>query len=155
MKQPEIIEVFRACDLFSVLNETELARVAAIANIETFGPGDRIFSQGESPGRIYVIAEGVVRLERTVDLGGRRAIVMVDLLGPGRTLGCWPELLGETHPVMCSAVCARAGTLISVEGRPLRELVSGDKDFGFRVLERLSRILRSRIAGIYGAMEKL
>lgn len=155
MEKPGIIDVLRNCDLFNVLNEKELAQVAAISNVASFGPGDRIFNQGETPACIYVIAEGTVRLERDVDLGERKALVMVDLLGPGRALGCWPALLGETLPSMCSAVCARAGTLISIDGRPLREMVSVDKDFGFRVLERLCRIIRSRMTGIYGAMEKL
>lgn len=155
MEKPTIIEVFSNCDLFCVLNEKELARAAAIAKAATFGPGDRIFTQGEMPANLYVIAEGTVRLERAVDLGGRKATVMVDLLGPGRAFGCWPALLGEAHPAMCSAVCTRAGILVSIDGAPLREMVEADKDLGFRVLERLCRILRSRMTGIYGAMEKL
>jgi CRP/FNR family transcriptional regulator, cyclic AMP receptor protein len=155
MEKLRIIEILRSCDLFSVLDQSELSKISAICGCEQFNPGERIFTQDDHSVRLYVIAEGYVRLDRTVDLGARKASVTVDLLGPGRAFGCWPVLLGERHSLLCSAVCTKTATLISISGCPLREMMAADRDFGFRVLERLCRILRSRMTGVYGAMEKL
>jgi CRP-like cAMP-binding protein len=155
MERSGIIDVLKSCDLFGALEKDELERISAICGLAQFAPGESIFSQGETSGCLYVIAEGSVRLERRVDLGQRKASVTIDRLGPGRAFGCWPVLLGEDHSLLCSAVCLKAVTLISIEGGPLREMMAADKGLGFRVLERLCRILRSRMSGVYGALEKL
>jgi CRP/FNR family transcriptional regulator, cyclic AMP receptor protein len=155
MERSEIIHVLKSCDLFGALREDELERISAICGLAEFGPGEYIFTQGSISGCLYVIAEGSIRLERHVDLGGRKGSVTVDRLGRGRTFGCWPVLLGEDYSLLCSAVCTKAATLISIEGGPLREMMAADKGLGFCVLERLCTILRSRMYGVYGAMEKL
>jgi len=155
MENSGIIDVLRNCDLFYGLNEKELVRLSDICGLKKFYPGDRIFTQGDLSTSLHVIAEGYVRLERAVDLGSRTASVTVDLLGPGRAFGCWQSLLGESHALLCSAICTKAAVLLSVPGLPLRKMMVADKDLGFRVLEGLCGILRSRLSGVYGAMEKL
>ncbi len=155
MERSEIINVLKSCDLFGALEEDELERISAICGLAEFEPGEFIFSQGDISGCLYVIAEGSVRLERQVDLGQRKGSVTIDRLGPGRAFGCWPVLLGEDYSLLCSVVCLKAAALISIEGGPLKEMMAADKALGFRVLERLCRILRSRMSGVYGALEKL
>jgi CRP/FNR family transcriptional regulator, cyclic AMP receptor protein len=155
MEHHDIIRVLRSCDLFGTLGEGELERICAICGLAEFAPGECIFSQGDPAGCLYVVAEGSVRLERTVDLGQRKGSVTIDRLGPGRAFGCWPVLLGEEYSLLCSAVCTKDARLISIEGGPLREMMGEDKELGFRILERLCRILRTRIYGVYGAIEKL
>jgi CRP/FNR family transcriptional regulator, cyclic AMP receptor protein len=155
MERSGIIDVLKRCDLFGALEKNELERISGICGLAEFKPGEYIFSQGDISGCLYVIAEGSVHLERQLDLGHRKGSVTIDRLGPGRAFGCWPVLLGEDHSLFCSAVCLKAAELISIEGQPLREMMVADKGLGFRVLERLCRILRSRMSGVYGALEKL
>ncbi len=155
MDDSGIIDVLKNCDLFCRLEEKELAHLSGICGLKKFSPGERVFSQGDLSTTLHVIARGYVRLERAVNMGARKASVTVDLLGPGRAFGCWQSLLGESHALLCSATCTKTAVLLSVPGLPLREMMVGDKDLGFRVLECLCGVLRSRLSGVYGAMEKL
>jgi CBS domain-containing protein len=65
---------------FDGLSSDELARVAAVAEIETFCPGERIFSQGTGPVEyLRVVRTGSVEILNN----GR----VLDLLGPGELFG--------------------------------------------------------------------
>lgn len=150
-----IAETLQGCDLFCQLSEEEIRSIAEFCRIETYDAGDTIFRQGEQGGKVYVVSEGQVFLERTIDLGPRKARVTISVLGRGRALGCWSTLVGESHIFMCSGICYRPTKVVSIEGSELREALLTDFRAGFKVMERLVKILRDRIKGAYGAMENL
>jgi len=77
------------------------------------------------------------------------------VLGPGRALGSWLSLLGESHSLMSSALCNRQTEVISLDGTRLRKILENNPPVGFKVMERLAFMLRDRIRGVYGALEKL
>jgi len=117
--------------------------------------GDNLLMQGEFGDNLYIIAEGQVFLERSIDLGTRKGNAIISLLGKGRALGCWSTLLGEGHTLMASAKCKKPTKVIALNGLALREIMLSNFQLGFKVLERLCRILRDRIQGIYGALENI
>jgi CRP/FNR family cyclic AMP-dependent transcriptional regulator len=131
MPKSEISDFLEKCELFSGLNRKEV---------------------GEN---LYIIAEGLVVLERSIDLGTRSGNAVIGLLGKGRALGCWSTLLGEPHTLMSSARCRRPTKAVVLRGLDLREMMLGNLPLGFKVLERLCFILRDRIQGAYGAMENV
>ncbi|MBW1798212.1 MAG: Crp/Fnr family transcriptional regulator, partial [Deltaproteobacteria bacterium] len=96
-----------------------------------------------------------ISLERSVDLGARKGSAVIGILGKGRVLGCWSTLLDEPHNLMSSAICRKQTKVVAVRGADLRDVMIGDAAFGFNVLERLCFLLRDRIQGAYGAMEKI
>lgn len=155
METAEIVSVVETSDLFRGLDTDEIEEIASLAAVETYEPGENIFRQGDLGDNLYIIAEGHVLLERSVDVGERKGSATIGLLGKGRTLGCWPSLLGEPHSLLSSAVCTKPTTVIAIKGLALREIMLGNFQLGFRVLERICSILRERLQGAYGAMERI
>lgn len=155
MAKLEISDYLQRCELFSGLNRREVGRIAGLGHVETYQAGENILSQGDFGENLYIIAEGMVVLERSIDLGTRRGSAVIGLLGRGRALGCWSTLLGEPHTLMSTAKCRKATKAVVIEGQALREMMLGDPQLGFKVLERLCFILRDRIQSAFGAMENV
>ncbi len=147
--------VLEACEFFKGLEQKNLEQIARLCRVEECGPGQYLFRQGDFGDRIYILAEGQVFLERAVDLGTRKGNVEVGRLGKGKVLGCWSTLLGEAHNLMSSACCRKQTRVLVLKGEELRAMMVKDRSFGFTVLERLCFLLRNRIQGVYGAMEKI
>ena len=155
MNRTEIQEVLTACEFFKGFEKTDLEKIASLCRVETFEPGEFIFHQGDFGDHIYIIADGHVFLERSMDLGTRKGSVVIGILGRGRVLGCWSTLLGEPHTLMSSASCQKQTRLVAMRGSDLRDMMINNFQVGFNILERLCFLLRDRIQGAIGAMEKI
>ena len=155
MNPTEIQEILTDSEFFKDFEKTDLEKIAGLCRIETYEPGDIIFRQGDFGDHIYIIADGHVFLERSMDLGMRKGNVVIGILGRGRVLECWSTLLGEPHNLMSSASCQKPTKLVALRGADLREMMINNFDVGFKVLERLCFLLRDRIQGAIGAMEKI
>ena len=155
MTSSGISEVLETCELFSGLCREEIDKIADLGRVETYEAGENILSQGDFGENLYIIQEGHVFLERSIDLGPRKGKAMIGLLGKGRALGCWSTLLGEPHTLMSSAVCRKPTRVVAIKGQALREMMQANYPLGFRILERLCFILRERIRGLYGAMDNV
>ena len=155
MAKSEISDFLERCELFSGLNKNEVKKIAGLGHLETYEAGENILNQGDFGENLYIIAEGMVVLERAIDLGTRRGSAVIGILGRGRALGCWSTLLGEPHTYMSSAKCRKPTKAVVIKGQALREMMLGNLQLGFKVLERLCFILRDRIHGAFGAMENV
>ncbi len=155
MDQSEIYQALERSEFFKGLEKKDIDKIAGLCREETFNPGQTIFRQGDSGDSIYIIAEGQVALERTVDLGRRKGNVVIGILRKGRGFGCWSTLLGIPHSFLSSATCQKPTKVIFFSGNEIRALMLSNTALGFCILERLSYLLRDRIQSVYGAMEKI
>ena len=155
MEKTEIESVLAKCDLFSGLDASFIKEIADYCTVKEYRPGQTVFTQGDFGESLYIIAEGQVFVERTMDLGDRKGKVLIGILGKKRAFGCWSALLGQPHDLMASATCHRKTTLISFKGSEMRGLMIELSELGFEILQKLCIILRGRIRSAYGAMEKL
>ena len=155
MEKSQIIEVLENCELFRGLDRSDIEKISGLCGIESYENGDEVFHQGDLGERIYIIAEGYVFLERSMDMGTRKGNVTIGILGKGRVFGCWSTLLEAPHNLMSTAICQKPTKVLVVRGRDLREMMIKNFDFGFHVLEKLCFVLRDRIHGAFGAMEKI
>ena len=117
--------------------------------------GEKILNEGEFHDELYIIADGHVFLERSIDLGTRKGNVTIGLLGRGKAFGCWSTLLVEDYPLMSSAICKKHTKVVVMRSPALREMMLSDFHLGFKVMERLCSILRDTLQDAYGAMEKI
>jgi CRP/FNR family cyclic AMP-dependent transcriptional regulator len=138
----DILPVLLKCELLVTLTKEEINPIISLCHTEQYQPGETIFHQGGQGNKIYIIKEGQVYLERSVDLGDRKAQLIITTLGPGKALGSWLALLGESHCLMSSALCTRKTEVIAIEGPALREELRKNHTAGFKVMERLAYILR-------------
>lgn len=153
---PEWVEAILAdCEFFEGLARSELEKIVCLCQEQHFQTGETIFCQGDHGEHLYVIAEGRVVLERAIDLGDRKGRVAIEALEKGRVLGSWSTLLALPHQLMSTAVCIKPTRLVAMPGAALRDLMLGNKDLGFNVMEKFCFLLRDRIQAAYGALEKI
>jgi CRP-like cAMP-binding protein len=150
----EIIYILGNCELFKGLGEESIEKITPLQKEEIYKPGEYVFQQGDFGNRVYIIIEGHISLERKMDLGTRRGNMVIGMLGKGRAFGCWSSLLGEPQSLMSSAICQKDARLLSFDGSELRTIMLGKAEIGFHVMERICFLLRDRVRGAYGAMEK-
>ncbi len=159
MSIDKMTEVLRKCEVFSELSDKELSSIAELGEIEKFNAGETIYSQGSIGTKLYILSEGQVYLERTMDIGGKRkANVPVFIQRESlsrRLMGCWSSLIGEQHMQRCTARCYKPTTVVSIPCSKLREIVSKDLELRVKILEKLVLLLRDRIDSSYEAMETL
>ena len=155
MDRSEIQSVLEGCEFFKGLEKPDVEKIAHLCHAETYGTGEFVFRQGDFGEHLYIIAEGRIFLERSVDLDTRKGRVVIGVLGKGRVFGCWSTLLDEPHNLMSSASSEKETTLLVMKGADLREIMVNNITLGFNVLERLCFLLRNRIQDAYGAMEKI
>jgi CRP/FNR family cyclic AMP-dependent transcriptional regulator len=155
MDYSEIQPILEGSEIFGGLERNDIRQIAGLCRVETYEPGEYVFRQGDFGEAIYVIGEGHIFLERSMDLGVRKGSAVFGILGKGRVFGCWSTLLGEPHHLMSSATCQKPTKVVALKGSDLRKMMTGNTALGFNVLERLCFLLRDRIQGALGAMEKI
>jgi CRP-like cAMP-binding protein len=74
----------RSVELFSDLDDDELAHVLMAGMVKRFRAGAPIVSEGASNGQLYIIQAGQVRLSKHVPGAGEEALT---ILGPGEIFG--------------------------------------------------------------------
>jgi CRP-like cAMP-binding protein len=148
-------QALESSEFFGCLEQKDIEKIAALCREETFQPGQMIFRQGATGDALYIIAEGQVALERTVDLGTRKGTVIIGILGKGRAFGCWSTLLGKSHSFLSSASCQKPTKAVFFNGTEIRALMLSNPALGCSILERLCFFLRDRLQSVYGAMERL
>jgi CRP/FNR family cyclic AMP-dependent transcriptional regulator len=155
MDRSEIIELLEGCEFFKGLQKDNFEEVANLCTVEAYAAGDHIFRQGDRGDRIYIVAQGNVFLERSLDLGIRKGTASIGMLTKGKVFGCWSSLLNEEHTLMSSALCRKPTRVLAIKGSDLRKIMLHDNVLGFKILERFCFLLRDRLKGAYEAMEEL
>ena len=155
MESAEIEEILASSELFKGLGQSEIRNIAKICRVNTYDKGALVYQQGDFGEIIYIIANGQVVLEKTVDMDSREGRVVIATLGRGRVFGCWSTLLDEPHIMMLRTFCQTPATILVLKGAELRKGMVSDTRFGFNVMEKLCFLLRERIQSAYGAMEKM
>jgi CRP/FNR family transcriptional regulator, cyclic AMP receptor protein len=155
MNQPDIEIALEKCEFFKRLEKESIQKIANLCDLTQHEAGDYVFQQGDFGDRLYIIADGQVFLERLLDMGSRKANVVIETLGKGRVFGCWSTLLDDPHILMSSACCQKPTKIISLKGTDLRDMMEEDRNVGFHIMERLCFLLRDRIQAAYGALEKI
>ena len=150
-----IQSILKDCEFFKKFEEQDLGGIADLCRLNSYKIGEYIFRQGASGENLYVIMDGHVVLERSINLGTRKGSVVIKMLGKGKLFGCWSRLLDDSQNFMSSAVCDKPTRVLVLKGTALRAMMNNDAEFGFKMLQRLCFLLRDRIQWAYGAMEKI
>jgi CRP/FNR family cyclic AMP-dependent transcriptional regulator len=136
MNSERIASVLRGTDLFGVLDEPALLRLAERAQYRRVPKGQTIFVQDEPGESLYVLAEGLVKLLLHSAQG--------DVVELGRV---WPGLVfGHVAPLAqqhrsSSAETAAASVLISLRRDDVLPLVYSDQKFIDAVLRSLGGLI--------------
>jgi uncharacterized membrane protein len=127
-------EVLKEVPLFALLDEEELAVLAAQLSLTKFAARQRIYKRGEPAIRAYVILSGAVRIS-TVDEDQQE--VVVDQPGAGEFFG-FASMIDQT-PRHTNALALEESVCVEVERNDIMVLLQRKPHAGMDLLTALGR----------------
>jgi uncharacterized membrane protein len=127
-------ELLKDVPLFALLDEDEIAVLAAQVEIKKFAARERVHKIGDPGGRAYVVISGKVRLT-TVDQDQQE--VLVDEPGPGDFLG-FASMLDQT-PHQTDAMAVEETVCVAVDRDDIATLLQRKPHAGMDLLTVLGR----------------
>jgi diguanylate cyclase (GGDEF)-like protein len=130
----------RGIDIFSGIEEAELAALAAKMRRRSYEPGETVFREGEAGDELFVVSSGLVSVSvRTGDAED----IELSRMGPGAFFGEMAILERALRSATCSAV-ERTECLV-LEADDFESLVVEEPIAAVGVLERMLEIAADRL----------
>jgi uncharacterized membrane protein len=126
--------VLHEVPLFALLDEDELAVLAAQTEVKKFEPRQRIYRSGDGEGHAYVMVSGVVRVT-TVDEDGQE--VLLDEPASGEFFGFASMLEGTAHET--SAVAVEQAVCVELDRNDIFALIQRKPHAAMDMLAVLGR----------------
>jgi CRP-like cAMP-binding protein len=136
----EGLERLRRLALLRDLPEARLAELARVLAVEAVPAGGLVFEEGSPGDRMYLLAEGRVRIEKTVASGG---VVELAVLSPGDVLGEMALLEGLTRSAR--AVAQTDAVLLALGRVDLDGWLAADPMMALGFFVELLRVLGQRL----------
>jgi CRP/FNR family cyclic AMP-dependent transcriptional regulator len=134
------ISLIKQAAIFSDLDDDELARIAEICTEQNFKFGQTVFNEGDPGNRLFIIAEGEVRISRDVPGSGEEALAVL------KQGACFGEMaVFDRSERSTDAIANTDSTLITIARNDFEMLLDFDRDLAYKVLWRVVRLLSSRL----------
>lgn len=136
----EVIALLRNAPLFKDLDDAELAEIAELCKEERYESGVYIFREGEPGNRLYVIAEGEVRISRDIPGSGEEALAV---LKKGALFGEMAVL--DRSDRSTHAISNGGCRLLSIARPDFEMLLDFNRELAYKVLWAVVRVLSMRL----------
>lgn len=135
----------RECQVFSVLTNTELEKIASLVLEKEYEAGTTIFKGGDSAEELLVLQEGKIVLQMTLPKAQTQMSrkVTIDIVVRNEAVG-WSVMV-EPYVYTFTAVCLQEVKALSISGIKLRWLLQDDPKIGYNVLKGLIKVVASRL----------
>ena len=149
LETPEIIAAAPSVDLTAKLKGHPFFRgmparyleiIGTSAKFERVNPLEYLFKQGEPANCFYLIEAGEIVLEAHLPADGT---VLIQTLGAGNVIG-WSWLF-PPFVWHLQARCVKPATLIVLPGAHILAAAERDRDFGYEIMKRVSRVAVERL----------
>lgn len=135
----------RECQVFSVLTNAELEKIATLVLEKEYEAGTTIFKGGDSAEELLVLQEGKIVLQMTLPKARTQMSrkVTIDIVTRNEAVG-WSVMV-EPYVYTFTAVCLQEVKALSISGIKLRWLLQDDPKIGYNVLKGLIKVVASRL----------
>lgn len=134
------LALLRQTAIFAGLDDTELGKVADICREQRYQPGETIFKEGDPGNRLFLIAQGEVRISRQIPGSGEEALAV---LKPG---ACFGEMAVFDRSERSTDAISNGGcTLATISRSELEMLLDFEPDLAAKVLRSMVRLLALRL----------
>lgn len=148
----DIKEFLRSTDLFGGLTDDELDKITRLCHERVYEAGATVFREGDVSKEIFLVEEGRVVTEVALRLGsgsGRQGVMAV--MTKGQVFGLTPICNAEiciTQASTATARCVEKTKVIVLNGGELCSFFEENTYTGYKVMQRLASIWRSRLQRI-------
>ena len=134
------IALLKQAAIFADLDEGELQRVAEVCRELKFQGAETVFKEGEPGNRLYIIAEGEVRISRNIPGSGEEALAV---LKKGSVFGEMAIL--DRSERSTDAIANADSVLLTISRSDFELLMDFNRDIAYKVLWAVVRLLSSRL----------
>lgn len=141
----EVMEILESSELLGGFEKKYLEKIVPLCRTEHYSMGDSIFDEGSESKKFYILTEGTLSLEKKVSQAfeNRESVIQLEEIGKGEAFG-WSGLI-EPHRFAASTRCLTECDVLSIECQKLLELLDRDPDLGYKLAQRLARLMSSRM----------
>ncbi|MFQ5549641.1 MAG: cyclic nucleotide-binding domain-containing protein [Gemmatimonadales bacterium] len=134
------LELLKNAAIFAGLNDDELEKVREICQEQKFKFGQTIFKEGDKGNRLYIIAEGDVRISRDVPGSGEEALTVL------KQGACFGEMaVLDRSERSTDAIANTDCTMFTITRSDFEMLLDFDRDLAYKVLWCIVRMLCERL----------
>jgi len=134
------IALLKQAAIFADLDEGELQRVAEVCREQKFQGAETVFKEGEPGNRLYIIAEGEVRISRNIPGSGEEALAV---LKKGSVFG--EMAIFDRSERSTDAIANADSMLLTISRSDFELLMDFNRDIAYKVLWAVVRLLSSRL----------
>ena len=134
------IALLKQAAIFADLDEGELQRVAEVCREQKFQGAETVFKEGEPGNRLYIIAEGEVRISRNIPGSGEEALAV---LKKGSVFG--EMAIFDRSERSTDAIANADSVLLTISRSDFELLMDFNRDIAYKVLWAVVRLLSSRL----------
>jgi CRP-like cAMP-binding protein len=134
------LSLLKQAAIFADLDEGELARVAEVCQEQKFVSAKTIFKEGEPGNRLYIIADGEVRISRQIPGSGEEALAV---LKKGTVFG--EMAIFDQSERSTDAIANSDCTLITITRPDFELLLDFNRDVAYKVQWAVIRLLCARL----------
>jgi CRP/FNR family cyclic AMP-dependent transcriptional regulator len=134
------IALLKQAAIFADLDEGELQRVAEVCREQRFQGAETVFKEGEPGNRLYIIAEGEVRISRNIPGSGEEALAV---LKKGSVFGEMAIL--DRSERSTDDIANADSVLLTISRSDFELLMDFNRDIAYKVLWAVVRLLSSRL----------
>ncbi len=133
-------ELFGNSPIFQTLEAHELEKVMRVCDIIELKHGEYVFHEGDVGDRLFVIAEGAIRISRMIPGSGEEALVVL------KDGACFGEMaIFDEMERSTDAIVDTRSLLLSITREAFEDLLESDKDLAHKVLWSVCRMLSERL----------
>jgi len=134
------LNLIRQAAIFADLTDDELAKVAEICKEQQVPRNQHVFKEGEPGNRLYIVADGEVRISRDVPGSGEEALA---ILHKG---ACFGEMSVFDRSERSTDAIANLNCVLLTISRPDFEmLLDFHRDIAYKILWAVVRLLSGRL----------
>jgi signal transduction histidine kinase/CRP-like cAMP-binding protein len=137
--------LLRGFEVFEGLSEEELDEIVPLCRREHAEAGKVLFEEGDPADRLFLVLYGEVALELGVELwpGAPKRKMRVETLKEGGLFG-WSALIPPHRRTLAARSLCEV-ELLTIPGEEVRSLLEKDPKLGYKLLERISQLVASRL----------
>lgn len=134
------LDLLRQAAIFKDLTDDELGLLAEICREQKFRSAQTIFKEGEPGNRLYIVAEGEVRISRHVPGSGEEALAVL------KQGACFGEMsVFDRSERSTDAIANKDTTLITISRSDFEILLDFNRELAYKVLWSVVRMLSERL----------